>query len=115
VCPAPEPSSFLIITVPFEYAPCHHAPHHPPSPHAPSAKLITEFLRKINKVWNKREARKLALQKSAFEAQIQELRRRVNQRTPYPRVMLDHKVGPLLTPVLKPLVMPFRALSYNPV
>jgi hypothetical protein len=48
-------------------------------PHAPP-KLITEFLRKINKVWMRRESRKLDKLKSVYESRIGDMRRKLNQQ-----------------------------------
>lgn len=54
--------------------------------------LITEFLRQLNDVWAKREARRLATAREKYTKQLHNLRRQLDQQTPYEEVMQRDKL-----------------------
>ena len=49
--------------------------------------LITEFLRHLNDVWQRREQRHVQRVRTKYLKQVRELRRQVNHRLPYDNVM----------------------------
>jgi len=67
-------------------------------PHAPP-KLITEFLRKINKVWLRREARKTGDLKAFYDGQISDLKRQLANLKPYRGVIAETHIRRLKSQV----------------
>eukprot|EP01035_Chromulina_nebulosa_P018510 gene18510-24227_t len=60
-------------------------------PHAPPS-VIMEFLRKMNKVWLKREQRKVKSVREIYDKQIKDLKRQLSNAKPYKGVMAEKQI-----------------------
>jgi len=60
-------------------------------PHAPPS-VIMEFLRKMNKVWLKREQRKVKSVREIYDKQIKDLKRQLANAKPYKGVMAEKQI-----------------------
>lgn len=60
-------------------------------PHAPQ-KVIMDFLRNMNKIWLKRERRKIKRVKEIFGEQIAEMKRKMSQSKPYKGVLAERQI-----------------------
>ncbi len=67
-------------------------------PHAPPG-TIYEFLRNMNKVWLKREKRKIARIRDIYEQKIGDLKRKMDMAKPYKGVMAGQQIKRLKSQV----------------
>ena len=61
------------------------------APHAPIS-VVKDFIRKMNKIWLRREKRRMAQQKEIYERQIHDLKRQISHHQPYKKVIADHEI-----------------------
>lgn len=63
--------------------------------------ILHDFLRSMNKVWQKREKRKMQRIREAYITQIQDLRRQIQHAKPYRGVIAEKKIRMLKSQVDK--------------
>jgi hypothetical protein len=67
-------------------------------PHAPPG-TIYEFLRSMNKIWMRREKRKIARMRDMYEAKLADMKRKIDMAKPYKGVMQKHEIQRLKSQV----------------
>ena len=67
-------------------------------PHAPPG-TIYEFLRSMNKIWMRREKRKIARVRDMYEAKMGAMKRKIDMAKPYKGVMQKHEIQRLKSQV----------------
>lgn len=85
------------------------------APHAPIS-VVKEFIRKMNKIWLRREKRRMNDQKEIYERQIHDLKRQILHHQPYKKVIADHEISYLHKQVKKERqkVITLRSKSSEP-
>lgn len=69
-------------------------------PHAPPS-VIMDFLRKMNKIWCRREMRRMGELRDDYEKRMYELKRKANAAKPYRKVLQTKQVKRLKSALLK--------------
>ena len=64
-----------------------------------SPALIMDYLRKMNKIWLRRERRKLRAVREALQSEIEDLRRQLSQARPYDDVLAKRQIKRLKSQV----------------
>jgi hypothetical protein len=67
-------------------------------PHAPPG-TIYEFLRNMNKIWMRRERRKIGRVRDIYEAKLADMKRKIDMAKPYKGVMQGHQIKRLKSQV----------------